>query len=710
MAQTTTDSSFYVTCMSNKCREFFPNNRTSRFSTKLRNPISLNNGKWEVGVSSFIYQQSINNFGESLLMEMILYDGFFVHTITLPDTHVSSPEDVVFQLESALRRYSDKNKFRKISSIISKKSDLKNLDELDFTETNISRKRKRDVSAVNDVSEEQEIQDEIVKKIKTDISSPFNIDEIIHSFMLDILSAMFTIEFIGFSEIYDRLFHMIYCLKIKESVELSWENVCSFIRLHFPKQFENDIQQTEFLFQFIRKKYSDNSDYIAIIDIIGAIFNYDFLINDLLANGFVYQESNVVKATNVLQKRLNNQYNNKDNDIFDSEMSFLARKRAKQIMSTRTISSEHVFGVIPKHFFKIMNNDPELTKFVNIFRDIKSWYEETITMLNGWKTDKDENFFSCLFSVLEIHRWIESYRIRIQIGEQANSQFLTKFSDINTRLEQNKLIEPQKIKRRVTSDKQDQYISMRKYVGEKVDELINHVSESGVSIDDNFSVNVFITEKQNLQADQGILSAEDHWRLMMIQGARFHLEKEKMDSFNTLIHNMDKDPYWAGYDVEQVRELMMTEEIPPREVLRILNSKESKKPKLSQEQILLIEENENQQTRERDERIRLLKEQLEQERVDRLQQFDELFRTIEKLKIEKKNKEDEENQLKSIILKKENDLKTKLKEIKQLEDDNKNAILKMEAENKKFEQKKKKFNESKKFSYHRDGGFENPSD
>jgi hypothetical protein len=126
---------------------------------------------------------------------------------------------------------------------------------------------------------------------------------------------------------------------------------------------------------------------------------------------------------------------------------------------------------------------------------------------------------------------------------------------------------------------------------------------SGVSIDDSFSVNVFITENEKFQADQEILSPDDHWRLMMIQGARFHLENEKMDSFHTLIHNMDKDPYWSGYDIDQVRELMMTEEIPPREVLRILNSKVSKKPALSQEEILQIEENEKQIIEEREKKL-----------------------------------------------------------------------------------------------------------
>ena len=688
MAQATTDSSFYVTCMSNKCREFFPNNKTSRFSTKLRSPIYLNNAQWEVGVSSFIYQQSINNFGESLLMEMIIYDGNFVHTISLPDTYVASPEDVVFQLESALKRYSDKNKYRKISSIIDKKIDLKDIQEFDFSEE--KQRRKRDVTSVNpEPGEQKEEQHVIAKKTKV-IVFPFNIDEIIHSFMLAMLSAMFTIEYIGTSEIYDRLFHIIYCLKIKESIESSWENVCSYIKLHFPDQFNTEIREIEFIFQFIRKKYSDNSDYAAIIDIVGSVFNYDFLINDLLANGFVYQASNVIKISRALQNRLNNHYNNKDNDTFDSEMSFSARKRAKQIMSTRILSSDHVLGVVPKHFSKIMDNDTELIKFVNIFRDIKSWYEESVVMLNGWKTNKNEQFFSCLFSVLEVHRWIESYRIRIQVGEQANSLFMQKFSEINSRLEQSKLIEPQKIKRRVTSTKEEQYSSMRKYVGEKVDEFMNHVTRTGVNIDNSFSVNVFITENEKFQADQEILSPDDHWRLMMIQGARFHLANEKMDSFHTLIHNMDKDPYWSGYDVDQVRELMMTEEIPPREVLRILNSKVSKeKPALSQEEIKQIEENEKQIIEERENKIKLLKEQLEQDRVERLKQFDELFATIERLKNETKLKQEEEEQLKSIISQKQNDLTKKLREIQQLEIDNQNAITQIEEENKKFEQKKK---------------------
>lgn len=98
---------FYVTCTSSKCKEFYPENKTSAFTTRLREPILLNNAdrKWEVGVSWFTSPQSINNFGPCMLMEFYVYDGAQVHAIPLEDQHVSNVDDILDALDGALARY-----------------------------------------------------------------------------------------------------------------------------------------------------------------------------------------------------------------------------------------------------------------------------------------------------------------------------------------------------------------------------------------------------------------------------------------------------------------------------------------------------------------------------------------------------------------------------------------------------------------------------
>jgi hypothetical protein len=102
--------SFYVTCTSNKSRDFFPDNKTSSFTTRLPEPIHLDNSdrRWEVGVSSFTYSQAINNFGEGSLIQLFLYDGFRIHQIKVPDQHVTNVHEIVDAMNDAIISYADK--------------------------------------------------------------------------------------------------------------------------------------------------------------------------------------------------------------------------------------------------------------------------------------------------------------------------------------------------------------------------------------------------------------------------------------------------------------------------------------------------------------------------------------------------------------------------------------------------------------------------
>jgi hypothetical protein len=109
MARNVNSDSFYITCTSNKCREFYPENKTSSFKTRLKDPINLNNAdqKWEVGVSSFTYSQAINNFGQCVLMELYIYDGNRIHTIPIEDAHVANASEMVNVIQSSIEKYAD---------------------------------------------------------------------------------------------------------------------------------------------------------------------------------------------------------------------------------------------------------------------------------------------------------------------------------------------------------------------------------------------------------------------------------------------------------------------------------------------------------------------------------------------------------------------------------------------------------------------------
>lgn len=110
MARDIKSDSFYITCTSNKCLEYYPENKTSSFTTRLRESLVLNNSdrKWEVGVSSFTYSQAINNFGPCMLMEFYIFDGVQIHKIPLTDQHVSSAEEIAEALQDAVDNYAEK--------------------------------------------------------------------------------------------------------------------------------------------------------------------------------------------------------------------------------------------------------------------------------------------------------------------------------------------------------------------------------------------------------------------------------------------------------------------------------------------------------------------------------------------------------------------------------------------------------------------------
>jgi len=117
MAQNVSSDSFYVTCTSNKSREYFPDNKTSCFKTKLLEPRVLNNSdrRWEVGVSSFSYSQAIHNFGKCMLMEMYIYDGRRIHTIPIEDTHVSNATEMASAIQDSFASYV--NSFKQMDDV-----------------------------------------------------------------------------------------------------------------------------------------------------------------------------------------------------------------------------------------------------------------------------------------------------------------------------------------------------------------------------------------------------------------------------------------------------------------------------------------------------------------------------------------------------------------------------------------------------------------
>ena len=110
MAFSAKRDSFYVTCTSNKSRQFYPNNTTSSFITRLSEPIVLDNSdrRWKVGVSSFTYSQAINNFGsECSDTRFYWYNGGRVHEVPIPDQHVTSTTEMITALNDAITTYAN---------------------------------------------------------------------------------------------------------------------------------------------------------------------------------------------------------------------------------------------------------------------------------------------------------------------------------------------------------------------------------------------------------------------------------------------------------------------------------------------------------------------------------------------------------------------------------------------------------------------------
>lgn len=696
--------------MSNKCKEFFPNNKTSSFSTKLRTPISLNNESWEVGVSSFIYQQAINNFGGSLLMEMMVYDGNHIHTISFPDVHVSTSEDVVAHLEAALKRYSEENNFRVVSMIVdqvknSPSSDDQVLTVDDEPTESRSRKRKRDVpdsissdsqeseivtTAETDENDEKKVKKMSVKKMKTE-NSLLDVDSLIESYMSELLAAILTIEHIGFSTSWDRLYHLIYCVKINTSIQLSWTKVSRFIGAYFPDQFNT--LNAFFIYRFIQEQYSNNTDYLSIVDIAGAIFNYATYLSDLLANRMIVDDATLISVTGDLEKRVLHHFKNGDHE--KSELVLNARTRSKEIMSHRAKLSNDILDIVPKHFARVMNNDTQLTNFVIIMRELKMWIDQTITILNEWKKEQNAEFFSILFALVEVSYWLESYKIRIRVGEQANSPFLLKFSSINTKVEQLSMVgDNKKTKRRLPTARTEQYKMMKNDVVARADELIKNISTSGADVDKRITDKILASVREDTQSDSKKLDVhEEHWRLMILKGARIHFVRGAIDSFNMILHQLERDPYWKGYDAQMVRELIMNEDLSPEEVLQELNKSGVVE---RQNKIREKEEQEKKQHEERTKQIELLKTQLTEEREKGLRQLQALMDKIAKLSADKTKQEEEESKLLAHIAEKEQELQKKAQEIQNLKKRNQDAIEELLKENETSEKRKKNLEENKK--------------
>jgi hypothetical protein len=157
MARNVTLDSFYVTCSSNKSREYFPDNKTSAFKTKLKEPLYLNNSdrRWEVGVSSFSYSQAIHNFGECMLMEMYIYDGRRIHTIPIIDAHVSNATEMANVIQASFTEYADSFKKNDDVSLdqfkawIAKSKKRKFISESPHVFDSVPPRKKRMITAVN---------------------------------------------------------------------------------------------------------------------------------------------------------------------------------------------------------------------------------------------------------------------------------------------------------------------------------------------------------------------------------------------------------------------------------------------------------------------------------------------------------------------------------------------------------------------------------
>lgn len=108
--------SFYLTLPSNSSMEYFPNNKTSIFSTKLPKPIILE-GEWSVGVVEFQYPCTMFTVQDH---ENVVY---FKKLMTMPDqntpstvfykTHIPATNyDNIEHILTALNNIKEKIKFR----------------------------------------------------------------------------------------------------------------------------------------------------------------------------------------------------------------------------------------------------------------------------------------------------------------------------------------------------------------------------------------------------------------------------------------------------------------------------------------------------------------------------------------------------------------------------------------------------------------------
>jgi hypothetical protein len=258
------------------------------------------------------------------------------------------------------------------------------------------------------------------------------------------------------------------------------------------------------------------------------------------------------------------------------------------------------------------------------------------------KKKQNSDFFSIIFILIDILYWLESYKLRIRVGEQANSVFLQQFSAINTRLDQISINEDaSKTKRRLPTARTEQYKMMSDEIIQRTEDLIKNISASTTEIQETIIDEVRDSVRETVESAKSSTDEEheEHWRLMILRGARIHFENNNMDSFNTILYRLERDPYWKGYDPQSVRELIMDDDLSPEEVLRQLNKQDVTKKKI------VIEEKEKEEQKRHEERqkqIEELKQQLTEEREKGLRQLEQLFETIKRLSADKTKQEEEE--------------------------------------------------------------------
>lgn len=446
----TSQNSFYVTCTSNKCREFYPDNKTSSFTTRLQQPIVLKNAdrKWEVGVSSFTYSQGINNFGECMLMEMYIYDGLKVHTIKLADDHVNSADQIGKCLQQAYDAYtqdfeallSDFNSESEVVIVRMGEEDGDDYDDGDDDDEEYMQDSSSSASHIPSKRRKRSTNEEKENNLESQLGS--HVESVIDHCLKGILISYLSLE--GLNDQYslnNKFFlvhHMFLSSRTKRYVFDLWKSVQATIQEHQREKemFSTTVLLSEYnLLEAIAMKYGLPLSRVS--KLLSHVYEYDtFFKNLITTNKGKFDLDTVVSLTTPLRNKLasTEAFSEKDFRFFSE-----CREVSQTYIQTLRRDHDNVLNHTTLHIRKIMdlNDVTSINNLLETFQSIKDWSAESVKMISTKMLEEGSEelnlfFFEALHHFINAEMWVNIVRsvYDMKKKDSVHSSFVTMYDEI----------------------------------------------------------------------------------------------------------------------------------------------------------------------------------------------------------------------------------------------------------------------------------------